>query len=504
MRRSLFVHTSLAAFATMLSGCGGDGSSASHAAVPAAASAGTGVTSQNRVAPGSARRTLALSTCSSNGTGSFVGAANGGFAGGYQSVVVGGDLNEACGSQTSVVGGDSNLISPGGVGGSFIGGGENNTIDGNFGAYSAIGAGNGNSMSAAYSFIGAGVSNGITADYSSVAAGESNKTVATDTFIGAGAYNNITLGAWYSLIGGGRRNTVSGYYDGAIVGGEQNSITNGSTEAGFVGGGTVNGVSASYAAIVGGTTNTVTGEYGFIGAGTNNTVSGAGGYIASGGYNTASGEGAVVDGGYLQTASGPFSTVPGGYENNAGGSYSFAAGMRAQAQQAGTFVWSDGSDGDVVLKSSRAYQFLARASGGFTLYTNAASTVGAQLAAGSGTWASMSDRNAKMNIVPLDEASVLEKVAALPISRWSYRTEHGVRHVGPMAQDFYAAFKVGEDDKHITSIDEDGVALAGIKALHAENARLQTRVVTLAADNRAMHAELRELRAAVRSLRERS
>jgi hypothetical protein len=44
-----------------------------------------------------------------------------------------------------------------------------------------------------------------------------------------------------------------------------------------------------------------------------------------------------------------------------------------------------------------------------------------------------------------------------------------------MAQDFYAAFGVGEDDKHITSLDEDGVALAAIKALHAENARLLVR-----------------------------
>jgi hypothetical protein len=124
----------------------------------------------------------------------------------------------------------------------------------------------------------------------------------------------------------------------------------------------------------------------------------------------------------------------------------------------------------------QAYQFLARASGGFTLYTKAASTVGAQLAAGSGTWASLSDRNVKTNIAPLDDATVLDKVAALPISRWSYRSEHGVRHMGPMAQDFYAAFKVGEDDKHITSIDEDGVALAAIKALHAENATLRRRL----------------------------
>jgi hypothetical protein len=73
----------------------------------------------------------------------------------------------------------------------------------------------------------------------------------------------------------------------------------------------------------------------------------------------------------------------------------------------------------------------------------------------------------KTDVAPLDDAAVLDKVAALPVGVWSYRTEPGVRHVGPMAQDFYAAFRVGEDDRHITSIDEDGVALAAIKALHA-------------------------------------
>jgi len=89
---------------------------------------------------------------------------------------------------------------------------------------------------------------------------------------------------------------------------------------------------------------------------------------------------------------------------------------------------------------------------------------------------------------------VLAKVAALPISEWSYNSERGVRHVGPMAQDFYAAFRVGEDDRHITSIDEDGVALAAIKALHAENVSLQ-------AGRASMHAEIASLQTGSISLR---
>jgi hypothetical protein len=35
-----------------------------------------------------------------------------------------------------------------------------------------------------------------------------------------------------------------------------------------------------------------------------------------------------------------------------------------------------------------------------------------------------------------------------------------------MAQDFYAAFNVGEDEKHITTVDADGVALAAIQGLN--------------------------------------
>ena len=55
----------------------------------------------------------------------------------------------------------------------------------------------------------------------------------------------------------------------------------------------------------------------------------------------------------------------------------------------------------------------------------------------------------------------------LRVTEWSYQSEPGaVRHIGPMAQDFYAAFGLGADDRHITAIDADGVALAAIQQLH--------------------------------------
>jgi len=113
--------------------------------------------------------------------------------------------------------------------------------------------------------------------------------------------------------------------------------------------------------------------------------------------------------------------------------------------------------------------------------------IGVTLLAGSGSWSNLSDRNAKSAIVPVSDDDILAKVSSLPISEWSYTTERGVRHVGPMAQDFYAAFNVGEDDRHITSIDEDGVALAAIKAL---NARVERRDALLDAKLAAKDARI--------------
>jgi hypothetical protein len=82
-----------------------------------------------------------------------------------------------------------------------------------------------------------------------------------------------------------------------------------------------------------------------------------------------------------------------------------------------------------------------------------------------GTLAQGSDRAHKDHIKAIDPQQVLAKVAGMPISEWDYTTEPGVPHLGPMAQDFYAAFNLGQDNKHITTIDEGGVALAAIQGL---------------------------------------
>ncbi|MCZ6816898.1 MAG: tail fiber domain-containing protein, partial [Planctomycetota bacterium] len=84
-----------------------------------------------------------------------------------------------------------------------------------------------------------------------------------------------------------------------------------------------------------------------------------------------------------------------------------------------------------------------------------------------GQWLTISDRNVKENFRSVDSRAILERLAAMPIETWNYKTQDdSIRHIGPMAQDFSAAFGVGPDDKHIGTLDADGVALAAIQGLH--------------------------------------
>ena len=99
----------------------------------------------------------------------------------------------------------------------------------------------------------------------------------------------------------------------------------------------------------------------------------------------------------------------------------------------------------------------------------------------------ISDRNLKANFGSVDPGDMLARVRDLPISTWNYTADDpSVRHIGPMAQDFAAAFGVGADDRHINPMDGQGVALAAIQGLmvqveelRAENLRLAARFADL-------------------------
>lgn len=297
--------------------------------------------------------------------------------------------------------------------------------------------------------------------------------------------NSVASGVVGATIAGG-----GGWYAGMGI-----SVANAVTDNwGTVGGGAANS-SGLFATVAGGWTNTASEQDATVAGGANNTASGNSATVAGGGVNTASGILATVAGGSINTASGRYATVPGGNSNVAGGNSSFAAGSYAQALRDGSFVWGDSTG--AVVSDTATNQFVARASGGFMFYTAADLSTGAILIPGSGSWSSLSDRNVKANFSVVDGHALLARLMALPVSTWSYKTQpDSIRHMGPMAQDFRAAFGLGEDDKHISTVDAEGVALAAIQALY------QT-VTELKRDLSDKHHQIVELRARLAHLEQR-
>jgi trimeric autotransporter adhesin len=384
------------------------------------------------------------------------------FAATY-ATVGGGYENTASGQYTTIGGGSSNTAS-----GTYstIGGGYYN---GASGTYSTIGGGYHNGASGYASTVGGGFGNTASGYYSTIGGGYDNEASVHGSTV-AGGNSNVASGN-YSTVGGGDVNSASGYRS-TLAGGSTNVA---SGDYSMVGGGYYNNAIGLSSAIGGGSNHDASGESSTVGGGYDNEASGYRSTIAGGYSNLASGDYSTVGGGYDNTASGIRSTVPGGVYNVAYGYTSFAAGTRAIANGQGCFVWGDSTNAEVICNT--VDQFKARASGGFVFYTNSGMSSGAHLSSGGGSWSSLSDRNMKENFETVDTQALLETLAQVEITTWNYISqEDSIRHIGPMAQDFYAAFGVGEDQTHITSIDSDGVALAAIQGLYAENQELKAQV----------------------------
>ena len=101
-----------------------------------------------------------------------------------------------------------------------------------------------------------------------------------------------------------------------------------------------------------------------------------------------------------------------------------------------------------------------------------------------------SDKNKKEAFEAINPEDILAKVLEMPVSSWRFKTEsERVRHIGPTAQDFEAAFSLGNDDRYINSGDADGVALAAIQGL---NEKLERKDATIAVqDQRIAELEAR-------------
>lgn len=404
----------------------------------------------------------------------------------------------------TIGGGQANAISPGATGAMIAGGGFNRI-----------------ETNSAYAIVGGGQNNLILSN-------------ATHSIIAGGRSNTIYPAAFHGTISGGFGNVVSNQY-ATVVGGYGNTASGHSslaTGAGTIASGdgsTAMGVqttASGYFSTAMGSYNTASGSQSTA-MGISTTASGSQstamgfGTTASGDFSTAMGDTTVASA-YNSTAMGNLST--------AAGTHSTAIGRRAKANHQGSFVWSDSQDASFA--STTTNQFSLRAGGGVRFsddtpalsfgstgrqmihlwgvahgigvqpnttyfrtgtrfswfrggtHSNAENsagtggTVAMTLTSGgltvNGTFVSSSDRNAKRDFQPVDPLAVLDKVVALPLSEWTYQAdEEASRHLGPMAQDFKAAFGLGSGDKHIATVDAGGVALAAIQGL---NQKLEQRL----------------------------
>ena len=396
------------------------------------------------------------------------------------------------GAPNFVGGASLNFVLAGIVGATISGGGATNysgfmMTNSVHSDYGVVGGGLGNSIDerSLGSVVAGGRLNSIhtNSGQATISGGENNAIgyLSSHTTIAGGFFNDIDEISFYAAIGGGNRNKIGARCGAAtIAGGWMNEIgTNSFSSA--VGGGEDNRIGAlsRFVTIAGGGTNSVGGNSGFaaVGGGNGNDI----------GTNSAF---STIGGGQANHigANAPYATIAGG-DRNFATNRAFAAGTRAKANHSGAFVWSDTNNLDVV--STNANSVTMRAAGGYRLFSNSAATQGAYLASGSSTWTTVSDRNAKENFEPVNARAVLDKVAALPVSTWNYKAQtNSIRHIGPMAQDFKAAFDVGESNIGITTVDADGVALAAIQGLNqklqdelrrrdAENADLKERLAKL-------------------------
>jgi trimeric autotransporter adhesin len=236
---------------------------------------------------------------------------------------------------------------------------------------------------------------------------------------------------------------------------------------------------------------------------------------ASGSYSTAMG--------YITTASGTASTAM-GWATTASGTASFASGYytaasalasiamgngtRATAQSStamgnravsghhGSFVYGDlsGIDTDSV-RSSAINQATWRTIGGFRIFTNTGLTTWCLIAAGGTAWSCTSSRLEKENFAEVDGEDVLRRLRAVPVTSWNGIAEGPeVRHIGPMAQDWHAAFALNDDPLTIHQGDLAGVSLAAVQALDGRTERQEERIRALEAENAVLRADAAEHR----------
>jgi uncharacterized small protein (DUF1192 family) len=251
--------------------------------------------------------------------------------------------------------------------------------------------------------------------------------------------------------------------------------------------------------------------------------------VAIGQNVRASGDNSVAFG--LRSTAAGLSAFAVGEDNTATGAASVALGFHAHTNaRQGSFVFADRSTVDT-LRAGVNHSANWRVSGGFRIFTSSNLSTGVTIQSGAsvsnwgqsgaviststgaflstgGTWTNASDVNRKHLFLDASGEDVLARLRDVPIRSWSYLSEGSeVRHLGPTAQDFRAAFGLGREETSIATVDADGVALIGIQTLERRTTEQRARIESLEAENarlrQAQQAQVVEHSSRVASLEER-
>lgn len=149
-----------------------------------------------------------------------------------------------------------------------------------------------------------------------------------------------------------------------------------------------------------------------------------------------------------------------------------------------TTINSNRLSADVVRMKPAAAQTSASHERGANAAAGVSGNTGCDLASGSGAFVCSSSRTIKQNFLNVRGEDVLSRIRELPMTTWNYTLEGAnARHIGPVAEDFYNAFRFGTSDKSIAIQDLAGVSLVAAKALEQRTAELQ-------AENNRLHGQV--------------
>jgi len=421
-------------------------------------------------------------------------------ASGASSTVAGGSFNSASGSDSTVGGGDFNRASDFG---STISGGRSNQASNHS---STIGGGSDNSASGFASTASGGSFNTASGDNSTVGGGIFNTASGERSTVGGGDSN--CAGASTSWAGGFRAKVRPGSSAGAA----------GSGCAGIAGAGTSGGDFGSFVwadrqsadFVSTGPNQFLIRSSGGMGVGTSAPQA----QLHVSGIGTSSSTVGRFDnpGGTANLVLAAGSTGNAILRIDAGATGSSAINFQSEGSVGAFITRFDGgtfslqSNGAIQLRTGgNVTRFQITEDGGISIRRgpggpdadkaiqvgNSATTGNGAHLTNTGVWTNASSRAFKDGFRSVDPRAILDRLIELPIAHWHYRGQTEVRHLGPTAEDFRAAFGLGHDERYIGAVDADGVALAAIQGLNAK----------LDADNAELRDELSALRAEMDELR---